>query len=325
MPGTIYSIGEALIDFIPNQHNCHLKDVMGFKRVMGGAPANVAVSIAKLGGYSSFISKLGEDAFGDHIVEQLVYYQVEREWLIRTNQANTGLAFVSLNENGERDFSFYRNPSADMLLSPEEVSGLSFQEDDVLHFGSVDLIDAPVKEAHLAVIKQAEIDQALISFDPNVRLPLWDSAEACRSAINQFIPHAHVLKISDEELQFITGMDDEQQALQRLFIGNVQWVVYTRGRKGAVLLTKTGQIVKHSGYQVKPVDTTGAGDAFVGALLYQLQEKMISLKTLNKLSEEQLQRLLAFSNGYAALTTLKNGAVESLPTHAETLAFMANY
>lgn len=318
----VYTIGEALIDFIPSITESELKDVPSFKRVMGGAPANVAVAIAKLGGSSSFISKLGKDAFGDHITEQLEEHGVATDWLRKTDEANTGLAFVSLKKDGQRDFSFYRKPSADMLLTEKDVQQIQLIEGDIVHFCSVDLIDAPVKTAHKNLIERAIKEKAFISFDPNVRLPLWESEEACRKAIHEFIPYAHLLKISDEELSFITGIADEEEALNSLFVGNVEWIIYTLGKAGARLVSKRGEVIEHSGFEVEAIDTTGAGDAFIGATLFQLQQKKFTPNDLVNINETNLTELLKFSNAYAALTTMRNGAVEALPTLTETEKYL---
>ncbi len=204
----IITIGEALIDFIPNKKGCSLKEVVGFERVAGGAPANVAAVVSKLGGKSNFISQLGEDAFGDYIIDELNKVNVDTSYVLRTNKANTGLAFVSLKEDGNRDFSFYRNPSADMLLNESEINKEWFNDCHSLHFCSVDLIDCPMKEAHKKAIDCAIDNNSIISFDPNVRLPLWNSEDECRKAILEFLPFAHIVKISDEELEFITGFNN---------------------------------------------------------------------------------------------------------------------
>ena len=210
----VISIGEALIDFIPNQKGCELKHVTGFERVVGGAPANVSAVVAKLGGKSNFISKLGEDAFGDHIIEILKDANVNTDYILRTDKANTGLAFVSLKEDGNRDFSFYRNPSSDMLLEESELKQEWFEDCYCLHFCSVDLIECPMKNTHKKAIEYALQNKSIISFDPNVRLPLWDSEESCREAILEFLPLAHIVKISDEELEFITGYNNIDEAKQ---------------------------------------------------------------------------------------------------------------
>ena len=193
----VIAIGEALIDFIPQQKGVALKDVEGFVRVPGGAPLNVAAAVAKLGGRAQMLTKLGVDGFGDAILEEVKPLGVDVSRISRTNEANTALAFVSLKEDGERDFSFYRNPSADMLLSAEEICEEDFEEGIILHFCSVSLIDAPIKEAHKKAIEYTTKHNGIISFDPNVRLPLWKTPEACRQAILEFLPLSNIVKISD--------------------------------------------------------------------------------------------------------------------------------
>ena len=255
----IITIGEALIDFIPNKKGCSLKEVVGFERVAGGAPANVAAVVSKLGGKSNFISQLGEDAFGDYIIDELNKVNVDTSYVLRTNKANTGLAFVSLKEDGNRDFSFYRNLSADMLLNESEIKKKWFNDCHSLHFCSVDLIDCPMKEAHKKAIDCAIDNNSIISFDPNVRLPLWNSEDECRKAILEFLPFAHIVKISDEELEFITGFNNIEDAKEVLFNGSVKMVIFTKGKDGAEIYTKD-KVVSIEGNVVEVVDTTGAGD-----------------------------------------------------------------
>lgn len=314
----VFSIGEALIDFIPNQKGIALKDVNGFERAPGGAPANVAAAVSKLGGESVFLGKLGKDSFGDFLIEVLNEVGVDTSYIKRTKEANTALAFVSLKQDGNRDFSFYRNPSADMLLKEEEIEEGWFNKGDILHFCSVDLIEAPVKYAHIKAINSNIKKGGIVSFDPNVRLPLWDSPEDCRKTILEFIPLAHILKISDEELEFITGIKDEKGALESLFKGNVKVVIYTRGGEGADIYTESYEI-KVPGTKVPAVDTTGAGDAFIGAVLFKLIDKNIKPEELAKNDAEELLR---FANAVGALTCMKKGAISALPTIAQINEFV---
>lgn len=314
----VFTIGEALIDFIPSEKGIALKDVLSFKKAPGGAPANVASAVAKLGGESAFIGKLGTDAFGDFLLETLSGVGVDITRVMRTDQANTALAFVSLKADGNRDFMFYRNPSADMLLNEEEIDPEWFRAGDILHFCSVDLIEAPVKYAHIKAIDTIKEKGGIVSFDPNVRLPLWNSKEACRSTILDFIPRSHVLKISDEELEFVTGIKDERKAIASLFTGDVELVIYTRGADGAELHTK-GFSVSVKGIKVDVADTTGAGDAFIGAFLYQLSAKGTDFRRLTK---EEAERILEFANTTAAITTTRKGAIESLPSIEEVNRYL---
>nr|WP_307991870.1 carbohydrate kinase [uncultured Niameybacter sp.] len=319
----IFAIGEALIDFIPSKKGCQLKDVISFERVAGGAPANVCAAIAKLGGKASFITKLGQDAFGDYIIEVLKSAGVECEHILRTNKANTGLAFVSLREDGNRDFSFYRNPSADLLLEADEIQEQWFKDCYGLHFCSVDLVESPMKYAHKKVIDYTLAHDGIVSFDPNVRLPLWQSEEACREAILEFLPYAHIIKISDEELEFITGYKEMDKALPKLFEGNAQIIIYTKGGDGAEIYTRKAKVCVE-GNKLKVVDTTGAGDSFIGAFLYRLLENEVNQRELGSLSEDSLKDYLSFANDYAGYSTLGKGAIGSYATLSEIENFRMN-
>ncbi|WP_338451126.1 carbohydrate kinase [Niallia oryzisoli] len=311
--GKLFAIGEVLIDFIPMQKGTALKNVRSFERAPGGAPANVAAAVSKYGQKSSMISKLGKDAFGDFLVETLMEAGVETDKLFRTDEANTALAFVSLKENGERDFSFYRNPSADLLLNEEEIDPSWFEEDDFLHFCSVDLVESPMKQAHKKTIKAVTEAGGLVSFDPNVRLPLWKSKEDCRKAILEFLPLADVVKVSDEELEFITGIRNQEKALQSLFVGKVKAVVFTKGAHGAELILRS-EIYKSNGYSVEVKDTTGAGDAFIGGFLYKVMELNTSSSNLESTLHLHHKEILSFANASGALTTTGFGAISALPS-----------
>lgn len=310
--GRVITIGEVLIDFIPTSIGCKLKEVEGFVKKPGGAPANVAACVSRLGGKSKFIGKVGQDAFGEYLVDVLAKENVNTEDIIFTSEANTALAFVSLEESGERDFSFYRKPSADMLLNENEIKFEMFEAEDILHFCSVDLIEAPVKYAHIKAIEYAKKKGALISFDPNVRLPLWSDASQCRETIKDFIPYADILKVSDDELLFITEIEKVDLAIQKLMElnPNLRWLIITKGSKGvfAVVNQKSYQV---KGYQVKPIDTTGAGDAFIGAVLYSIANE----------SQKEPYQILKFANAVGALTTTKEGAISALPTMSDVDSF----
>ncbi|MDC6328011.1 carbohydrate kinase family protein [Staphylococcus auricularis] len=311
----LFAIGEALIDFIPNETDIKLKDVQGFTRRVGGAPCNVAATTRKLGGEAALVTQLGEDAFGDLIVETLQSIGVNTQYIERTEEANTALAFVSLTADGERDFSFYRKPSADMLYDPSQINEIKLTEEDILHFCSVDLVESKMKAAHEEIIDQMHQVGGTIVFDPNVRLPLWEDEDACRKTIQQFIPKAHVVKISDEELNFVTGIEDEAQAIQWLFQGHVEAVIFTKGAAGATIYLKDGTTLSHQGFQVTPVDTTGAGDAFIGAVI----SRLLATETHDviEILKSQGEQILKFSNFVAAKVTTQHGAIESIPTLEE--------
>ncbi len=316
------AIGEALIDFIPEQKGQRLKDVPRFKRVAGGAPANVAASVAKLGGKAKFITQLGEDAFGDHIMEVFDAVGVDTSDIVRSKDANTALAFVSLAADGNRDFLFYRKDCADKNLDPKDISSSALKDCGILHFCSVDLVESPMKQSHKKLIDMAMKEDIIISFDPNVRLNLWDTEEACKDAIHEFLPYADIIKISDEELEFISGFTDIETALPFFFKDRCQFLIYTMGKDGARLYQRDHSMVKAKGYCVDVFDTTGAGDSFIGAFLYQLLSN--DCLDLSAISKEELTEFLVFANLYAAHTTTKEGAIDAMATLEELTAFQKN-
>jgi fructokinase len=316
--GKIFTIGEALIDFIPEQKGIGLKDVTSFEKAPGGAPANVAAAVARLGGQSAFIGKLGMDAFGDFLIETLKQVGVCTDYIFRTNKANTALAFVSLKDDGDRDFSFYRNPSADMLLDKSEIDSSWFNSGDILHFCSVDLVDAPVRWAHVTAIKAMKNAGGIISFDPNIRLPLWEDHEEYKKVICNFLPYADILKVSEDELEFITGFSNEEKGIKWLLDFNPKVLLITRGSSG-VSAFYSGKKLSMKGHKVNAVDTTGAGDSFIGSFLYKIIENSIGIASI---PDDKMIEILQLANAVAALTTTKKGAISALPSMETVKNFM---
>ena len=318
MNDILVTIGEALIDFIPDKKGCDFRDVTAFSAKIGGAPANVCAAFARLGGRAKLLTQLGDDPFGHKILAELSDLGIDTSCISLTDAANTALAFVSLDSLGNRTFSFYRKPSADMLYAPENVRDEYFDGAYALHFCSVDLGDFPMRDAHRAAISAARKKGAIVSFDPNLRFPLWKSRELLRKTVNEFIPLADIVKISEEELEFITGVSDINAALPALFKGNVRLVIYTCGSGGAYAFTK-----KESAFspakKVNAVDTTGAGDGFIGSFLWKMNDLGITLDMIENLSRENLLDCLEFSNKFCALSVQKNGAISSYPKLEELL------
>lgn len=311
-----FTIGELLIDFTPLTEGSSLANIGSFQKNAGGAPANVAAAVSILGGQSALLSQVGADGFGTFLIETLRNAGVETQYISQSTEGQTSLAFVALSEDGQRDFSFYRNNAADLLYCSDQLPLDDIQQGDVIHFCSVNLVESPMKEAHKTLLAAALEKDCLISFDPNVRLPLWQDAQACLDAILEFIPLAHIMKISDEELGFITGIKDKELAIQSLFIGNVQVVLYTLGANGAELYTKTKHDVVER-FAVQTLDTTGAGDAFIGAFLYQLMLYEVSAHSLQVFCENNSDILLQFANTFAARSTQFPGAIASYHTLQE--------
>lgn len=312
----LLAIGEALIDWIPAESGRALKDVTAFQPKVGGAPANVVGAYVKLGGSGAMITQLGDDPFGDKIVEELTGCGIDCGYIKRTDKANTSLAFVALREDGNREFSFYRKPGADMLMEPEDVKDEWFEDAFALHFCSVSLGDWPMKEAHKKAVQSAGKAGALISFDPNLRLALWDSEEALKKVVLEFAPMAHVLKVSDEELEFITGKTDIKDALPQLLTGDTKLVIYTKGADGAECYTKNA-CGRAASQKVTAFDTTGAGDGFIGSFLYCLSRDGVTVENLDSLTSEKMTEYLAFANKFSGISVTKAGAIASYPTQEE--------
>ena len=315
----VITIGELLIDFIPKEKGVNLKGVQNFIKHAGGAPANVAAVVAKLGGESIFLGQVGHDSFGSYLIDKLKSFNVETKYIHQTSKRPTSLAFVSLTDVGDRDFVFYRNPGADELYEASMVPKKEFDR-NILHFCSVSLTENPIKEAHLKAIELTRKHNGLVSFDPNIRLALWQDHKKMLDVIYEFLHLTDIVKVSSDELNFMTGFDDEQVAIKSLFVGQVKVVIVTKGKEGSRLYFKDiDAVIKHPGFTVNSIDTTGAGDAFMGAFLYQLSKNNLILNQYNSYD------ILKFANAYAALSTTKLGAMENIPSLEEVDAMINNY
>ena len=319
----LISFGEALIDFVPTINGQPLHEVTEFRRVAGGAPANVAAAVARLGGESYFAGKIGDDAFGRFLAGVLKENNVHTDYLLYTREAKTALAFVSLREDGERDFMFYREPSADMLFEADEMSPNWFQDPGIFHFCSVTL-SYPVSAA--ATRRGAELAYQknwLLSFDPNLRFPLWNRPQDAREAVLPLLPFANLVKVAEDELLFITQAREEARGARSLLDLGVDLVVVTRGREGCHYYTKqhTGQV---PAVPVTAVDATGAGDAFDGGLLYQLAARELDRPGFRRFLQdtEALEAVLRFANGCGAIATTGRGAIPALPTREAVEGFV---
>ncbi|KAL9993107.1 putative fructokinase [Helianthus debilis subsp. tardiflorus] len=315
---TIVCFGEMLIDFVPDTAGVSLAESQGFLKAPGGAPANVACSISKLGGSAAFIGKVGKDEFGYMLADILKKNGVNAEGVLFDEHARTALAFVTLKKDGEREFMFYRNPSADMLLKESELKMDLIKKAKIFHYGSISLITEPCRSAHMAAMKAAKQAGVLLSYDPNVRLPLWPSAEAARQGIKSIWNEADFIKVSDDEVEFLTQKSpDNEEAIKSLWHDGLKLLVVTDGEKGCRYYTKSFK-GKVPGYSVKAIDTTGAGDSFVGSLLVSMA-KDTSIFT----DEAKLKQALAFSNACGAICTTKKGAIPALPTVSDAQALMS--
>ncbi len=290
----VVTLGEFLIDFTPAGVSASGKIL--FEANPGGAPANVAACISKLGKRAAFIGKLGSDAFGEFLIDALNENQIFSEGLIVDKHRNTALAFVHLAENGERSFTFYRDGSADLALRPDEIP-LHLLDTRIFHFGSLSLTHDTARSATMFTLEKVP-EGTLISYDPNLRPQLWKNLEEARKRILEVMGLVDILKIAEDELEFLTGTGDVLLGCQKLAEEyNVALILVTLGAKGCFYWTEshTGHV---PGYRVTAVDSTGAGDAFLGAMLFQILEKE---KSLSQWDKDELEECNGFANAVGAL------------------------
>lgn len=303
----VVALGELLIDFTENGLSSQGNPLM--EANPGGAPCNVLAMLTKLGKKTGFIGKVGRDMFGTLLRTTLEKAGIDTQGLMTDDTIHTTLAFVHTAEDGDRDFSFYRNPGADMMLKEEEVPEELIQHAKIFHFGTLSMTHEGVRRATLKALRCAKENGLLISFDPNLRPPLWDSLEEAKTQIELGLSWCDVLKISDNEVQFLTGLEDYDQAAGKIMHNhpNIRILFLTLGKDGSRAYYR-GLCVHQNGYHVSTVDTCGAGDTFCGCALWYLLEHDWST-----LDESHLRELLGFANAAAALVTTRKGAIRSMP------------
>ncbi len=307
----VVALGELLVDFIQNGSSRNGNPL--FEANPGGAPCNVLAMLARLGYRTAFIGKVGNDSFGKMLGEAIWETGISAEGLVYDSKVNTTLAFVHSLEGGDRDFSFYRNPGADIMLAEQEISKKLIEGCKVFHFGSLSLTDEPAKTATKRAVAFAKEAGKLISFDPNYREPLWENEERAKEAVWYGIGACDILKIADNEIKWLTGLDDYDEGVHAL-----------KERSGAKLINVTlgcqGSLAYYQGRKVcgKPflsdrtIDTTGAGDTFcAGALGFVLKHGLDDLK------EADLEEMLTFANAAASIVTTRKGALRSMPDKGE--------
>lgn len=314
----IISLGEALIDFFSVKSGISLSEVREFRRVAGGAPANVAVGAARIGLKVAFVGRVGDDEFGHFLKNTLVENKVDVSQMQFDRKVRTGLTFVALPTPNTREFLFYRNPSADMMLDSKEFDKTFIKDTEVFHFGSITLISEPGRSSTYDAINLAKSNGAVISYDPNLRLKLWPCAEEAKNKIMEAIPLADVVKVNDEELFFITREKDIKKGIQKLISNGPKLCIVTMGAKGCVYSTG-----KYTGllpaFKVKTVDATGCGDSFAAGLLVGLVESGLDCLIEN---QGKIISVLKFASAAAAITSVRKGVIDSLPYRAEIEKFI---
>lgn len=307
----VVALGELLIDFTE-----YAKSDRGnilFEANPGGAPCNVLALLQKLGKRTAFIGKVGNDQFGRILCETINSIGIDSTNLIFDNEIPTTLAFVGKTKDGDREFSFYRNPGADMMLKKCEVKESLLKETKIFHFGTLSMTHEIVREATISAINKAKENGALISLDPNLREPLWKSLDDAKVQMKSALSYCDILKISDNEIEFLTGETDFDEGVKKIREEyNIPLICVTMGKDGSRAYYNDMKVMASGFYQENIVDTTGAGDTFCGSVLNYICEN-----GLENLSEKQLVEMITFANAAASLVTTKAGAILSMPTEAE--------
>lgn len=302
----VTALGEMLIDFTMNGQSEQGNNM--FEACPGGAPCNVLAMLNKLGRKTAFIGKVGEDQFGRLLKDTIEELGIETKGLILDQDIHTTLAFVHTFPDGDREFSFYRKPGADMMLSEEEVDYDMIRQSRIFHFGTLSMTDEPVRTATKKALDVAKEAGCLITFDPNLRPPLWDSLEEAKKQMEYGFRYCDVLKISDNEIQFISGMEDYDDGIHYLQEKyQIPLIFLTMGKEGSRAYYKDMR-VERDGFQVKAIETTGAGDTFCGCAIHG-----VLTHGLEGMTEEVLGDILTYANAGAALITMKKGAIRSMP------------
>lgn len=311
----VTALGELLIDFPMYGRSDQGNNL--FEACPGGAPCNVLALLNKMGKKTAFIGKVGQDQFGTLLKETITEAGIDASNLVMDPEVNTTLAFVHTFPDGDREFSFYRNPGADMMLRPEEVNTEVIAQTKIFHFGTLSMTHDTVREATKKALAAAKENGCLISFDPNLRPPLWSSPDLAKEQMEYGFTQCDILKISDNEIQFVSGKEDYDEGiayLQERY--HIPLILLTMGKEGSRACYK-GMRVERPGFTVKAIETTGAGDTFCGSSLTYILEH-----DFHNLTEEQLGEMLTFANGAAALVTTRKGAIKAMPEREEVLSLI---
>ena len=311
----VIALGELLIDFTMNGQSEQGNNM--FEACPGGAPCNVLALLNKMGKKTAFLGKVGKDQFGRLLRDTITEAGIDASHLVMDEEVNTTLAFVHTFPDGDREFSFYRNPGADMMLKPEEVDPEFVGQAKLFHFGTLSMTHEGVREATKKALKAAKEGGCLISFDPNLRPPLWSSLDLAKEQMEYGFSMCDILKISDNEIQFVSGREDYDEGiayLQEKY--NIPLILLTMGKDGSRAYYK-GMRVERKGFSVDTIETTGAGDTFGGSSLTYLLEH-----DFDSLTEEQLGEMLTFANAAAAIVTTRKGAIRAMPKRGEVLSLI---
>ena len=307
----VTALGELLIDFTENGKSNQGNPL--FEANPGGAPCNVLAMLAKLGHNTAFIGKVGNDFFGEQLRAAIKEVGIDDTGLCTDEKIHTTLAMVHTYPDGDRDFSFYRNPGADMMLNKAEICEDILKNTKIFHFGTLSMTHEGVREATKEAIRIAEESGAVISFDPNLRPPLWNSLDEAKEQVLYGLKHCHILKISDNEIQWLTGEEDYSDGVNWIRERyQIPLILVSMGREGSRAYYNEMMVEVKPFLQDNTIETTGAGDTFCGCVLHYVCEHGI-----NGLKEENLAEMLTFANAAASIITTRKGALRVMPEEKE--------
>ena len=310
------ALGELLIDFTENGVSAQGNPIL--EANPGGAPCNVLSMLSRLGHKTAFIGKVGEDAFGEQLEKALVEVGIDTKGLAKDQKVHTTLAFVHTKEDGDREFSFYRNPGADMMLSEEDLKEELIENCKIFHFGTLSMTHEGCRKATKKAIVMAKEAGAILSFDPNLREPLWDSLEDAKEQGLYGIEHCDILKISDNEIQWLTGLEDYDQGIRMIQEKySVPLILLSMGKTGSRAYTGNLRVERPAYVQKNTIETTGAGDTFGACVLHYVLSNGWHAYT-----KEELEEMLSFANAAAAIITTRKGALRVMPTKEEVEALL---
>lgn len=312
----VVALGELLIDFTQNGLSAQGNPLL--EANPGGAPCNVLALLSKLGHKTAFLGKVGQDGFGDQLADALTEVGIDTRGLRRDPVVHTTLAVVHTHPDGDREFSFYRNPGADMNLRTEELDRELLADTTIFHFGSLSMTDEPCRSASREAIALAEASGALLSFDPNLREPLWHSLDEAKEQILYGMAHCQILKISDNEIQWLSGREDYDEGIAWLRSQfNIPLILLSLGKDGSRAYCGDVRVEVPAHLMPNTIETTGAGDTFFGGVLHYILEH-----GWHPYSETELNEMLAFANAGAALITTRKGALRVMPERSEIEALL---
>jgi fructokinase len=315
--------GEALYDLISTNPGAGLGGTKAFEKRAGGSPFNIAVGVRRLDTPAAFVGKIGDDQFGDALVQFLKNEQIDVDLIVREPGTKTTLAFVAVDAAGKVDFRFYRDNAADISLHTAELKVFDPRKFSLYHCGGIVLAEEPAASAYSSIVDRFMEMGVPVSLDPTIRRSLIADEETYLNRIRRLAEKVNVLKLSDEELSYLTGVSDLSRAVRALRVSAGALVILTLGSKGAEIYRDSERLVSVPGFSVKVVETTGCGDSFMAATLSKLAGK--TPKEIAGLSPAQLEPIARFANAEAAIVATRYGAAEANPTREEVEAFLAQH